>query len=447
MCDCDEVKRLRLLLSMERLKTKIYRQFIEQKIDVKIDDSTEDIINEGVIKKFSPSARKISPTSKKITIADLSHHTTTKPEKARKFRPFPKSVEETEIQHSDSSQNVEIHLNELVKEKFGIFDISAKKIEIKKCFEALKESRTYTSILIEIKNHRVIFMTVMNMAEYINLLSEHILLVKKIFIERSFPEKKISSFLTKFLTPLEFHLTQSEGFEKQHIDVDDMEKLKVWVKLCVNYPKTFRCFEYSHFYTFFINYSLAFFNIRYLFEAYLSNPYGFKNIIYVHQEHSEDPYGFSYYILDRIDGQKRFWKMVCRLETIGDQLIAGIRNYVIPLFRKIYKTCIGNNHYLENYKTRSEILEFDCEQLLQNLFICLEEIKFNQIFREVVKTTSTYIATTNDKFDFIQDDKEQFINFKNHKTCEDDTRSIVQELFDDMDSSKAMEFYHNVRKN
>lgn len=127
-------------------------------------------------------------------------------------------------------------------------------------------------------------MSVMNVIEYTNLVEEHILIFKKIFIERAVPERKIITSLTKFLTPLEFHLTQSEGFEKQHVDVDEIEKLKVCLKLSVNYPKTFRCFERSHFYLFFINYSLAFFDIKYLLEDYLSNPYGFKNIIYVHQE-------------------------------------------------------------------------------------------------------------------------------------------------------------------
>jgi hypothetical protein len=444
MCDCDEVKRLRLLLSMERLKTKIYRQFIEQKIDVKIDDSTEDIINEGVIRKFSPASRKFSP--KKITVSDLSHHATQKTQ-TRKFKPFPKSIEETEVQSSDGGQNVEIHLSDLVKETFGVFDIPEKKIEIKKCFESLKENRAYTNILTEIKNHREVFMTVMNVIEYTSLVEEHILIFKKIFIEKAFTERKIVALLLKFLTPLEFHLTQSEGFEKLHVDVEEIEKLKVCLKIAVNYPKTFRCFEHSHFYLFFINYSLAFFDIKYLFEIYMSNPYGFKNIIYVHQESSEDPLGFSYYILDRVEGQKRFWKMVCRLETISDQLTAGIRNYVIATFRKIYKTCIGNNNYLENYKSKSEILEFDCEQLLQNLFSCLEEIRFNQQFRQVVKTTSTHIATNNDKFDFLQDDKEQVVNFKNYKVTDDEIRAVVQQLFDDMDNSTAIEFYRSVKKN
>jgi K+/H+ antiporter YhaU regulatory subunit KhtT len=69
------------------------------------------------------------------------------------------------------------------------------------------------------------------------------------------------------------------------------------------------------------------------------------------------------------------------------------------------------------------------------------------MFRDAVKTTSTYTATNNDKFDFIQDDKEQFINFKNHKTSEDEIMKVVQELFDDMDNSKALEFYYSVKKN
>ena len=443
MCDCDEVKRLIVLLNMERLKTKIYRQFIEQKIDVRIDDTTEDIINDRVVRKLSPLARKMSP--KKITVADLSKHTTPKTtEKPRKFRPFPKSIEETDSHNSDGGQNVEMQLSDLVKEKFGIFDLSAKKIEIKKGFDSLKDSRTYTNILTEIKNHRNVFMTVLSPIEYGNLVEEHILQFKKIFIERFVPERKIISSLTKFLSPLEFHLTQSDGFEKQHVEVDEIEKLKVCLKLSVKYSKTFRCFEHSHFYPFFINYSLAFFDIKWMIETYLNNPYGFKNIIYVHQDSPEDALGFSYYILDRLDGQKRFWKMVCRLENIADQLNLGIRNYIMTTFRKIYKICIGNNQYIEDYKSKSEVLEFDCDQLLRNFVICLNEMRFNQIFREIVRNTSTFVATNNDKFDFIHDDKEQLVNFKTFKTSDDDISKAIQELFDDMDSTTASAFYQTI---
>lgn len=442
MCDCEDVKRLTMLLNMERLKTKIYRQLIEQKINVTLDDRTEDLINDAVAKRYSPPCRKtigsppsnrrISPPKKKPEI---------KQQTVKKFRTFPKCIEEEHHPSEDMLKMVDMEIKDMITEKFGTFDISISKLEIKKAFESLKDSKIYANILVNIKQHRTFLMTVMSLAEYTALITEHIIQFKSIFIERSFPEKKINALLTKFLTPLDFRLTYSDGFERQHIDIDEIDKLKTCLRLSMNYPKAYRCFEHSHFYNFFINYSLAFMDISTILEIYLTNPYGYKNIIYVQSDEGDDPIGFSFYVLDRVDGTKRFWKMDCRLEHLVDELIIGIRHFAITTFRKIYRVCMGHNEYMEDYRTKSEILEFDCEQLIRNLFTCVDNLRFNESVRQAVKATSTHIATNNDKFDFIQDDKEQMYNFRQYRMEDDEIVKLIQELFDNIDSGKALEFY------
>ena len=462
MCDCEDVKRLIMLLNMERLKTKIYRQLIEQKINVTLDDRTDDLINEVVTRRYSPPSRKtvgspvqtrrLSPVAmRRVSPARrVSPEHRVSPKKlgksaapVKKFRTFPKCIEEVEHPGDEDMKEIDMEIKDMVVEKFGAFDLSVSKLEIKKAFEALKESKTYTNILVGIKQHRTFFMTIMSLYEYTTLITEHILHFKNIFIERLFPEKKINALLSKFLTPLDFRLTCSDGFEKQHIDVEEIDKLKMCLKLSMNYPKAYRCFEHSHFYNFFINYSLAFLDISSILEIYVSNPYGYKNIIYVQSDETDDSLGFSFYVLDRVDGPKRYWKMDCRLEHLVDELILGIRQFVITNFRKIYKICVGHNEYVEDYKTKSEILEFDCEQLLKNLFLSTNNLRFNEKVRTAVRNTSTHVATNNDKFDFIQDDKEQLANFRQYRMEDDEIVKLIQELFDNIDSGKALEFYQN----
>jgi hypothetical protein len=135
--------------------------------------------------------------------------------------------------------------------------------------------------------------------------------------------------------------------------------------------------------------------------------------------------------------------MDCRLEHLVDELILGIRQFVITNFRKIYKICVGHNEYVEDYKTKSEILEFDCEQLLKNLFLSTNNLRFNEKVRTAVRNTSTHVATNNDKFDFIQDDKEQLSNFRQYRMEDNEIVKLIQELFDNIDSGNALEFYQN----
>jgi hypothetical protein len=437
MCDCTEVKRLTVLLNMERLKTKIYRQIIEQKIDIKLDDRVDDIINEVVVKKCSPAKRSVEDIrNKPESRYDI------KLEPKRKYKLFPKTIEESDVTYGENNTLVDSNIKEEVTEKFGLVDISVSNLEIKRSFEALRESRTYVNILTDIKKYRNWLMSVLTPLEYSKLVVEHIAKCENIFTERGYQKKKISStILPKFLTPLDYKLSFTEGYEKQHVELDDIQKFKLCLKLSANYPKVFRCFDYSHFYTFFINYSLSFFCIYDMIKMYVSNPYGFFNVVYVPVECQEDQHGFSFYILDKVEQGKRLWKMDCRLEHITDELRGAIKNYILVTFRKNYKNCIGHNNYIENYTQKSEVLEFDCDQLIKNLIICSDDIKFNENIRETVKNECTYQPTTIDKFDFLQDDKEQYNNFKQHKVTDEDIISTIKDLFDNIEDEQARNIF------
>ena len=68
--------------------------------------------------------------------------------------------------------------------------------------------------------------------------------------------------------------------------------------------------------------------------------------------------------------------MDCRLEYFTNNFIAQILPYLITKFRQIYNDVFHDNCYRENYKMQSQILECDCEQLLQNIIFLTDTKKF-----------------------------------------------------------------------
>jgi hypothetical protein len=446
MCDCyKEIQHLQVLLSIEKTKNHIYKQIIEKTLDMKLTDRTDEILNEIVFKKI----KKKSPEqyNQIIQHSPIRNQTFSKPvdvdEKKKKiYKNVPKTLEITEEPSPESiHDNIkikEVFLSEEIKQIFGEFDIDICKDEIKNSFDSIKDSRNYTQVLTHIKNNRTYLQTVLSPDEYVSLLKEHMSKVRVIFSDKSFNDKKIhQTIFPKFFSALEYRLIKVEGFEKQNIEMEDISKFKISQKISANYPKTFRVFDNSVFYKYFLNYSIALNSVSELFEKYINNPYGFKNIIYLPV--SDDV--FSFYTLVKIENNKRFWKMDCRLETITNELSETVKNYCIALFRSIYKGCFNTNNFIIEYKSKYQVLEFDCEQILQNLFLCIHFFKINDILKNIVKDICTYSATSNDKFDLYSDDKEQLQNFKHHSIEQSDFLDIVKQLFDNIEDSTAKEFY------
>ena len=62
------------------------------------------------------------------------------------------------------------------------------------------------------------------------------------------------------------------------------------------------------------------------------------------------------------------------------------------------------------------------------------------MLREIVRKNATHLATTNDKFDKISDDKGQCADFKTIKFSDADKVVLVSSLFDDIDEKRAVAF-------
>lgn len=413
-CECyKEIGRLQIKLNMEKLKCKIYKQILEKQLNVQLEDGVEDMINE-IVSRFS--VKRIEP-----------FHTVPKKEQ---ICSEPKIVFQKDVCENVSE----------VKATFGDFERDKIQTSIAEGFEALKESRNYNHILSDIRTNRSYFQAMLSPQLYTDMLGEHLAKIKEIFSKKSFSEKKIiSTVFPKFFSPLEYRLLLLEGYHKQALEVDDISKFKLCQKLNINHKQTFQPFDQSELVQYLLNYTLSFCTISELVRNFINNPYLKPNIIYLKTPNDD---GFAFYTLVKVEKNKRYWKMDCRLENLTLDLAECIREYCISLFRTFYKSAMDTNVYVNDYQSRCCITEYECEQLLQNIIIATDFFKLNSVLKSEVVTYCSYTADSGDKFDLKNEDKEQVENFKNHALTEDTIHCVLNRLFDslDGDSLKMLTF-------
>ena len=323
----------------------------------------------------------------------------------------------------------------------GFEDLKDVEKSFQDTFIALKQSRIYTKILSDLARKRLSIFGRMSLASYQNLLSEQIRMMESIFREKNYTEKKSSTIISKGLTPLESRLISYGSYTQTHIEIDEIQKLEISLELEKYSPKEYVQYDSVVFVNSFHNYGLVLFSMKKNLERYLFNRYDFWNVVYLQlpKNNKDDPY--SFYILERVTKEKRYWKMDCRLEDLSSNLISSILPIMIGMFRKLYKDVFGDNDFRNDFSSKCQITECDCEQLLQNIILISQPKIFYNLVREMVVSKATYIPTENDKFNLYGDDSLQRKRF--HDKEDVDLVDIIKQLFDDITSVQAVDFYRS----
>ena len=320
---------------------------------------------------------------------------------------------------------------------------------IEECFKSLVKSRIYTKILSKIKRERFKLLEFSSLTEYINLLEEHSNKLNTIFTEKNYPEKKIEKCISQSMCALDLRLIWNRSFTNSYIEIDEIEKFYNCLCRCVIFPQTYEPFVRDNLFSCFHNYGTTFFSIKKLIETYLFNPYGFYNVIYYlphNKEEKSDPYTF--YILERVENDKRYWRLDCRLEELCNDFRDSVRQYLILLFRRLYNAVFSDNEYRQDYLLSGQLMESDCEQLVQSILLLSNPRELCKLFRNVVKANAKYTATKNDKFNMYGDDPLQKKRLNNPSSKDEpDIIDIVKELFDNMRAEDAVDFYRSRTSN
>lgn len=484
-------------LVLERFKNKIYRSLIENNTSICISDiltekedglhvwtgtgilpvhvhelSREEqrvVVTSVVTKKLSP--RKIM-TEEETTLSPkivrnppLSNNILQAkiPEIESKIKDeVMDSIDDLSKSRKQSYRSIKTYLGSLIQEepteqdridKISLVDSKIHHIlegfeelkDVEKSFQdtfiALKQSRIYTKILSDLARKRMSIFGRMSLVSYKNLLSDQIRMMESIFCEKNYTEKKSSTIISKGLTPLESRLISYGSYTQSHIEIDEIQKLEISLDLEKYSPKEYVQYDSVVFVNSFHNYGLVLFSMKKNLERYLFNRYDFLNVVYLQlpKNTKDDPY--SFYILERVTKEKRYWKMDCRLEDLSSNLISSILPIMIGMFRKLYKDVFGDNDFRNDFSSKCQITECDCEQLLQNIILISQPKNFYNLVREMVVSKATYIPTENDKFNLYGDDSLQRKRF--HDKEDVDLVDIIKQLFDDITSVQAVDFYRS----
>ena len=231
------------------------------------------------------------------------------------------------------------------------------------------------------------------------------------------------------------------------MDVDDVQKFGLALGVLIQHKKQFVPYDNKLFFNNIKNYSLSLFELQECIEKCLINRYGFHNIIYLNRDknknkncHKTDPY--SFYTLDHIK-DNRFWKMECRLEDFTLDFIDNVLPYCINLFRKIYKDVFADNIYRTDYMFKSQITEFDCEQLIQNIIFLAKPNLLFKTFQQIIIDNCTFTSTETDKFNLYGDDKLQQKRLSSFQNSDQDISKIFERLFDGITPEDSLKLLYS----
>ena len=383
--DKERISQLEKSLEKEKIKNGIYRKIIEDNINIRLDDF---IVGDSILYDKVPE-------------------TTTKP-------PEIKIVTKKTAKKSDK--------NELEQ----IDDI---------IFKNLIDDTEYNDNLNNLKRLKASLLSNMSFKDYLEMVNNHLKIMKNIFTKKKMSDYKINSLLSSSLTPVDKKILTFGNYTGIQLEIDDIQKIEKSLRN-IEKPKMYEPYKKEDIINKFLNYTTSLFTIKQLIEIHLFNNNKHSNLIYLPLAKSLDDDPYSFYFLENISdiGMKN-WKMDCRLEEFTNFFVNNIRSYLVDLFRQIYRNTFNDNDYRPNFKNKLYINE--CEQLIQNLLLINQPMKFNLVVRNVVKNKCSHKNDSKDNFKLTCDDLMQKQRFKEETDDPEELNYNMRLLFDTIDDEQV----------
>jgi hypothetical protein len=392
----ENEKKLKRMLEIEKIKNEIYRNIIEKNINIKVSDIFEEKESGFYIKQNTETdiyVNNILQTLHKVEVVEEIK---------------PKKIKKKINKKSDIEELDDILLNKLV------------------------EQNNYNEMMFKMKVLKQTIIANTPYTKYIDMLENHYKKVYNTLLKKKVNENRIIYLMSLSYTAIDKKVLINDDFTKSEIDIDDLHKIKSSIKLDKFYDK-YVVFDKVFIISKFLTYSVSLFTIKELLEITLNQP--FNNLIYLPLKSSPGNDPFSFYILETITDKTRNWKMDCRLETFSNFFILNIKAHIIDLFRKMYKNVFNDNQYRRDF--RDKLFIYDCEQLIQNLFVVSNFMQFNLILRKVIiKVTNSMKFTDEDIFKLTCDDKMQRNKFAAYVEDREQVIENFNQLFDNINQEQ-----------
>ena len=351
----DENKKLRELLSIERFKLRLCSNIIERNLNIKIDDIFTDenalltikdieLTKEAkiIFQEHFKIPPKLSEENKLEDGLDSSESDEEKPKKKSHFM----GIKQMDPAPEKSSEEIDAKILEIKEEtkneNLNILENSEKHYleRISEEIEKLKTSRNYSKLLEEIKKLRLKLLGFQTLDIYIKYLNEQLPLLRKIFDERRMDKRKIDNVLYNLsVSPLECRLLNYHyDYDIPLVDMetDEISFLNQCLKITGNNSAEYIPFDLNQVITNLMNYSLCFFSLKDILSNILKNKYEFNSLIYLEHPKSKKNDPYTFYFLEKIQKEKRYWRMDCRLENLVSDLSENLVVFCIKCFRNFY---------------------------------------------------------------------------------------------------------------
>ncbi len=472
--DREEIRNLKMELQIADIKLRIYQDIIENNLPIKLDDTIREKVEvmektakvevyrsysngrlDVVLHRDFETVDRQQTCDDKGTMEDMMVYRSTDFMK-KDTEEVDLSISETtavpvtpkrrkRIQYrtikncsQEDAKDMKVHI-ETITDKFHTLHPKIEQEELQRDIAALKKGKVTLKVLTEIRTKRYNCLVYLDINEYIELLKKHCTQINT--LNPSILENKKTR--NTFISTLEQRLLQCNGYTDTYLDAEDVSQFGKILSERLPSTEEFYPFDLENFYRRVMNPSVAFFTVKDILNTELRNIYGCNQIVYVDllKSSKEDPY--SFYILEKLDGDIRYWKMGCRMENISTDLAENLAQYCIKKFTKIYRDIFGDNDYRENWESENQVTEYDCGSLVRNIITLSNPFKTCKIMQELVKEHATFVPTSNDKFNLLGDDaiqRKRFVTMRKNNYMEQIKENLGQ-LFDKVTDQEIIKIY------
>lgn len=355
------------------------------------------------------------------------------------FKTIKTTVAVKEITEEEKQQRMatyETYINNSVAEQFGEMPVDELEDIIEKEFVSVGTAAKMNAALSAIRKWREGKLLFVSPQQYVEIVKNHVKRVLDVLTSKSIPEKKIETAMQKFLSTIEQRLINyPQTYKKFNLFPEDFQKYKLHLYMNIKHPRSFKPFESDNLQLFLSSYALAILPLRELLTMYFNNPFMYPNIVYFPLKETNDPY--SFYVLDRVDTERRGWVMDCRLDSLCTEIQNVVQHTCLQLFKKLYYDVFNHNNYMSEYKTKSCLLEVDCDQLIKNYLLVQNLPCFNKILRQIIMEHATLTPSKEDKINLQSDDNLVYKKYSGMRVEETEFIDSVKLLFDTISEDEA----------
>ncbi len=309
-----------------------------------------------------------------------------------------------------------------------------------KSFKELKDSKQYVKHFPGIRSSRKQLLTSTTFKNYREILQNHFDTIMDYFKTRNITnETRAFQYIKKLFSNLELHLLSYGKYENYDIDLDEIMDLEKCLNNSIAYfSDDFKILDINLILDTFHSIGFCYFDLKSRLSQALVNPYGCHSYIYLplktKKEKTKENVLYSFYALEKVEKNKRYWILDCRLDDLSDKIINFLLPNLIVLYRQLYNHYFHDNDYRENLSFSGE-----GEQLLQNIMLLCNRYAFSDLLRGIVAKFMIYKPTKDDRFNMKSDDlqlKEQYI-----KRSDVECMDCVKQLFDNISVENCVKIY------